>query len=46
MICTLKDRRMAKIAEAVREGITVFDIGSDHALIPVYLLKSGNVRGQ
>ncbi len=41
MICTLKDRRMAKIAEAVREGVTVFDIGSDHALIPVYLLKSG-----
>ena len=35
------DKRLAACAELVRRGSSVADIGSDHALIPVFLWQSG-----
>lgn len=37
----LRDDRMKMIADSVRENVTVCDVGSDHALIPIYLVASG-----
>ena len=37
----LRDKRMKMIADSVRENVTVCDVGSDHALIPIYLVASG-----
>lgn len=37
----LKDKRMALICEMVREGVTVCDVGTDHAYVPVELILSG-----
>lgn len=34
-------RRLQTIADYVTEGAKVADIGSDHAMLPVYLLQSG-----
>ncbi|RAP76934.1 tRNA (adenine(22)-N(1))-methyltransferase [Paenibacillus montanisoli] len=34
-------KRLQQIADFVSEGARVADIGSDHALLPVYLLQSG-----
>jgi tRNA (adenine22-N1)-methyltransferase len=36
--------RLRKIAEHVPPGSAVADIGSDHALLPVFLALSGNIR--
>ncbi len=33
--------RLARIAAYVKPGATVADIGTDHALLPVYLIKQG-----
>lgn len=41
----LKDNRMRAIADFVREGATVCDVGTDHAFIPVELLLSGKCKG-
>ncbi len=35
--------RLAAIAELVREGITFYDVGSDHAYLPAYLLSTGKI---
>ncbi len=40
----LKDGRMAAICAMVREGAVVCDVGTDHAIIPAELLKSGRCR--
>lgn len=37
----LKDERMAVICSMVRDGAVVCDVGTDHAIIPAELLKSG-----
>ena len=37
----LKDERMKAIYSALREGVTVMDVGTDHALIPIELILSG-----
>ena len=36
--------RLSAIAGLVPEGDTVADIGTDHAYIPVFLVKSGKVK--
>ncbi|MBR5620348.1 MAG: SAM-dependent methyltransferase [Clostridia bacterium] len=33
--------RLAMVADLVREGVTVADIGTDHAYLPAYLVSSG-----
>ena len=40
----LTDARMKVISEAVREGVTVCDVGTDHAHIPIELIKSGKAK--
>jgi tRNA (adenine22-N1)-methyltransferase len=35
------DKRLSAIAELVREGVTVCDVGTDHAYLPCFLAKSG-----
>ena len=35
------DKRLSAVARLVREGSAVADIGSDHALLPVYLRQNG-----
>ncbi len=37
----LKDERMKTVYAAVRDGVTVCDVGTDHALIPIELILSG-----
>lgn len=41
----LKDNRMRVIADLVRKGGTVCDVGTDHAFIPVELILSGKCKG-
>ena len=40
----LTDARMRLISESVREGVTVCDVGTDHAHIPIELIKSGKAK--
>lgn len=37
------DRRLSAVASLVREGVTLYDVGSDHAYLPAYLLSKGTV---
>ncbi|MFA9558759.1 tRNA (adenine(22)-N(1))-methyltransferase TrmK [Evansella sp. AB-rgal1] len=37
-------RRLEKVASFVKKGSSVADIGSDHAYLPVYLVKHGIVK--
>ena len=36
--------RLVLCAKLVREGSTLCDVGTDHAYLPIYLLKSGKIR--
>ena len=36
--------RLKTIGDMVREGVRVADVGTDHAFLPLYLIKSGKVR--
>lgn len=40
----IKDERMKLIYGKVREGVTVCDVGTDHAIIPIELLLSGKAE--
>ena len=40
----LKDGRMETIYGMVRKGVTVCDVGTDHAIIPIELVKTGVCR--
>lgn len=45
IVMTVKlSRRLMKIAEKVPLGSRLADIGSDHALLPVYLVQQGKVQ--
>ena len=35
--------RLSAVASSVRRGMTLYDIGSDHAYLPAYLLQNGTV---
>jgi tRNA (adenine22-N1)-methyltransferase len=35
------DKRLSAIAELIREGVTVCDVGTDHARLPCHLARSG-----
>ena len=37
------DKRLSAVASFVREGVTLFDVGSDHAYLPAYLLTEGKI---
>jgi len=37
------DARLAAVAAQVREGVTLYDVGTDHAYLPVYLMEQGRV---
>ena len=37
------DERLALCASFVREGAAVADIGTDHAYLPVWLVRSGKI---
>ena len=38
------DSRLSAVAELVREGKTVADIGTDHAYLLAYLLQQGKIK--
>jgi tRNA (adenine22-N1)-methyltransferase len=38
------NKRLSAIAELVREGATVCDVGTDHAYLPCFLARSGKYR--
>jgi tRNA (adenine22-N1)-methyltransferase len=37
------DARLTAVAAQVREGITLYDVGTDHAYLPVYLMEQGRI---
>ena len=40
----LKDDRMRTVYSAVREGVTVCDVGTDHGLLPIELILNGKAQ--
>ncbi len=38
-------KRLSAVAGLVKKGSVIADIGTDHGYIPVYLYKSGIIKG-
>lgn len=43
MDCTKLSPRLALVAQMVREGVRLTDVGTDHAYLPVFLLHTGKI---
>lgn len=43
MLPIVIDKRMARIAECVRENAVLADIGTDHGKLPIYLAQTGKI---
>lgn len=37
------DARLSAVAEQVRSGVTLYDVGTDHAYLPVFLMQQGRI---